>query len=103
VQDRGRGLGVGADLAGGRSQGVGGLERVPALGPLAARRAVAYVDAELADQRLARDLGLELVGCAGLDQATAAVRTRIGQVRFVALRNLFGWRGRAVPVVSARS
>ena len=98
VQDRGRGLGVGADLAGGRAQGVGRLERVPALGPLAARLAVADVDAELADQRRAGDLGLELVGRAGLDEAAPAVRAGVGQVGLVALGDLFGWRRRAVAV-----
>ena len=98
VQDRGGGLGVGADLAGGRAQGVGRLERVPALGPLAARLAVADVDAELADQRRAGDLGLELVGRAGLDEAAPAVRAGVGEVGLVALGDLFGRRRRAVAV-----
>src|SRR5215207_5604126 len=50
--------GVGADLAGGRAQGVGRLQRVAALGPPAARRAVPDVDAELAEEGRAGDLGL---------------------------------------------
>ena len=74
VQERRGGQGIGADLTGGGAQGVGGLKRVPALGPLAALLAVPDMDAELADQRLAWDLGLELVGRAGLDEATPAVR-----------------------------
>src|SRR5207247_1233165 len=94
----GGGLGIGADLTGGRAQGVGRLERVTALGPLAARLAVTDVDAELADQRRAGDLGLELVGRAGLDEAAPAVRAGVGQVRLVALGNLLGRRWRAVAV-----
>jgi hypothetical protein len=74
VQDGGGGLGIGSDLTGGRAQRIRCLERVPALGPLAARLTVADVDAELADQWLAGNLGLELVGCPGLDEATPAVR-----------------------------
>src|SRR5262249_9319586 len=98
VQDRGGGLGIGADLASGRTQGVGRLERVAAPGPLAARLAVADVDAELADEGRAGDLGLELVGRAGLNEAAAAVRAGVGQVRLGALGGLFGWGRRAVPV-----
>src|SRR5689334_15142113 len=103
MQDRHRGLGVGADLAGGRAQGVGRLERVPALGPLAARLAVPDVDAELADQRGARDLGLELVGGAGLDEAAPAVRAGIGERSLVALGDLLGRGRRAVAVPSNTS
>ena len=98
VQDRRGGLGVRADLTGGRAQGVGRLERVPALGPLAARLAVPDVDAELADQRGAGDVGLVLVGGAGLDEAAAAVWARVGQVRLVALGDLIGRGRRAVAV-----
>ena len=98
MQDgRGR-LGIGADLAGRGTQGVGGLERVPALGPLAARVAVADVDAELADQGRAGDVGLELVGRAGLDEAAAAVRAGVGQAGLVALGDLLGRGRRAVAV-----
>src|SRR4051812_25574943 len=43
----------------------------------AARLAVADVNSELADQRRAGDLGLELVGRAGLDEAATAARARI--------------------------
>lgn len=71
---------------------------MPALSPLAARLAVADVDAELADQRLSRALGLELVGRAGLDEAAPAVRAGGGQVSGVALGDLFGRWWRAVLV-----
>src|SRR5262249_3121163 len=84
VEECGGGLGPGADLAGGGAQRVGRLERVAALGPLAARLAVADVDAELADQRGAVDLGLELVGRAGLDEAAPAVRARVGELGLMA-------------------
>ena len=92
VQQRGGGLGIGADLTGGRAQRVGRLERVPALGPFPACLAVADVDVELAHQGRARDLGLELVGRAGLDEAAPAVRTHIGKLGLVALGDRFRWR-----------
>ena len=46
----------------------------------------------------AGDLGLELVGRAGLDEAAPAVRAGVGQVGLVALGDLFGRRRRAVAV-----
>jgi len=102
VEERGGGLRIGADLTGGRTQRVGGLEWVPALGPLAACVAVADVDAELAEERRARNLGLELLGRAGLDEATLAVRAHIREGRLVALSDRFRWRGPvAVLAVSA--
>ena len=88
MQDGRGGLGIGTDLAGGRPQGVARLDRVPALGSLATRLAASDVNAELADQRRAGDLGLELVNRAGLDEATAAVGAGVGQVRLVALGDL---------------
>jgi hypothetical protein len=97
VQECGCGLGIGADLTGSRAQRVGRLERVPPLGAPAAPIAVADVDPELTDQRRAGELGVELVGRAGLDEAAAAVRARIGEVGLVALGDWFGWRG-SVPV-----
>ena len=90
VEERGGRLRIGADLAGGRAEGVGRLERVPALGPLAARVAVADVDPELADQRGAWDLGLELVGRAGLDEPAPAVRAGVREAGLVALGDLLG-------------
>ncbi len=71
---------------GGCARRVGRRERVPALGPLAARTAAANVDAELADQRGAGDLGRELLGRAGLDESPPAVRAGIGEVGLVAPR-----------------
>lgn len=71
-----------------------------ALGPLPAGLTVPDVDTELADQRRAGDLGLELVGRAGLDELAAAVRARVGQVRLVALVDLVGWGRRAVAVLA---
>jgi hypothetical protein len=56
------------------------------------------VGAERADQRRARDLGLERVGRAGLGEATTAVRTGVWEVGVVALGDRFGWWRRAVPV-----
>ena len=89
VQDRRGGLGVGADLAGRRAQRVGGLERVPALGPLAARLAVADVDAELADQRL----------CAGSRSGTGRpCRSRRGGPGSAGRRRAGAPRGTRRPV-----
>jgi len=78
VQEGHRRLGVGADLTGRSTQGVGGLEWVPPLGPSATVATMTDVDGELTDQRLTRDLGLELFGCPGLNEGTAAVRAGVG-------------------------
>jgi hypothetical protein len=59
---------------------------------------VTDVDAELPYQRFTRNVGLELVGRAGLDEAAAAVRAPIGEVRLVVLGDLVERRGRAVRV-----
>lgn len=83
------GLGIGADPAGGCAQRIGRMERVAALKPHAARVAVPGVNAELADERLAGDLGLELVGRASLDNAALSVRTGARGARRVAPRDLF--------------
>ena len=102
MQDRGRGLGVGADLAGRRTEGAGRLERVTALGSLAARLAMPDVDAELADQRLTGNVGLELVRRAGLDEPALAMRARVGERGLVTFGDLLGRRWRAC-VYSSRS
>src|SRR5438552_11671519 len=47
VQVHGGGLGVGAELAGGRAKGVGGLKRMAALDPLSAAAAAAHLHVEL--------------------------------------------------------
>jgi hypothetical protein len=98
VQERGRGLSIRADLAGGRAQSVGSLQRVSALAALAALLAVADVDAKLANQRLARNLGLELIGDAGFDKVALTVRAGIGEVGLMALGDLFGGRWRTVAM-----
>jgi hypothetical protein len=97
VQQGHRGLGVGADLTGRRAQRVGCLERVPPLGPTPAVGTVPQVNGELADQRGAWDLGLELLGGAGLDERAAAVRARVGQWGLVTLGDRSG-RQRPVPM-----
>jgi hypothetical protein len=58
------------------------------------------VDAELPHEGLAGDLGLKLVGGAGLDEAAPAVRAGIGEVRLVALGDLLGRGWRAVTVLA---
>src|SRR5580658_1983084 len=55
------GLGVGAELALGGAGRVGGLQRMSATQMLAALLAMAAMDLEFADDRLAWDLGLELL------------------------------------------
>ena len=59
---------------------------------------MADVDAELADQRAAWDVGLELVGGAGLDEAAPAVRAGVGEAGVVALGALVGRRRGPVAV-----
>ena len=77
-QRRGR-LRLGADLAGGRSQGVGGLQVVAALHASAAAATVTDVDPELAYDRPAGNLGLELLGHGVLDEAALTVRAGVGE------------------------
>ena len=60
--------------------------------PLAAAVAVADVDAEPADERLAGNLGLELFGDIGFDEVSPAVRASVGEVGFEVLVHLFGQR-----------
>lgn len=73
------GLGVGAGLAGGGPQGVGGLQGVAALGPPAAALAVSDGDVELPAEGLTRDLGLKLLRDRGFDQLPLAMRTGFGE------------------------
>jgi hypothetical protein len=58
------------------------------------------VDAKLPHEGGAGDVGLELVGGAGLDEAAPAVRAPIGERSLVALGDLPGRRWRAVPVLA---
>src|SRR6516225_6092671 len=70
--DDGR-LSVGTQLGSGGPQGIGGLQRVPALEALLAVAAAADMDVELAPDRAARDLDLVLVGDVGFLDGPAAV------------------------------
>ena len=63
-----------------------------ALDPAAALTALADVDVELAVNRLARDLDLELLGDVRLVERTAAVGAAVRQGRLVNLVDLFGGR-----------
>jgi len=100
VQQRSRRLGIGPDLAGGRAHGVGGLQGMPPLHPSATLVAVTDMDAELAHDGPTRDVGLELLGDAGFDQASLAVRAGVRQRRFVAFVDLFGRRFGAMTVAT---
>ena len=61
------------------------LDAAPAL------TALPDVDVELAVNRLARDLHLELLGDVGLVEGAAAVGTDLGQRHFVDLIDVGGW------------
>ena len=100
VQQHGGGLGVGSDLAGGRAEGVRGLQGVAALHAAAAAGAVADVDVELADDGPAGDVGLVLVNDFGFDEPAVAVGAVVGEGGFVALGDLLG-RRRGPMAVSA--
>jgi hypothetical protein len=94
VQQRCGRLRLRADLAGGRPQGVGGLQVVSALHASAALGTVTDVDAELPHDRPARDLGLELLGHGALDEAALTVGAGVGERGLVAFADLFRrWRG----------
>jgi len=76
--DDGR-LGIAAELAPGRARGIAGLQGVTAADLLAALLAMAAVDLELPHDGLARDLGLELLVEAVLDDFALAMRARLRQ------------------------
>src|SRR5262245_12413759 len=100
---RGRGgLGVGAKLTGGCSQGTGGLQRMAALEAPATTAAAADVDGELADERPAGDFGLVLRGNLSLLNLAAAVRTSAGKWGIEDLIALAGLRWLAVAVATVR-
>src|SRR5262249_45928837 len=98
-------LRVGAELGRGRPQGVGGLERVPALEAPAAVRALADVDVEPAMSGPARDLDLVLLIDVGfLDRAatTGTTGAVLRQGGFVDLVDALGrWAVRLGAVVRA--
>jgi hypothetical protein len=102
VQQRRRRLRLGADLAGGRPQGVGGLQGVPALHAPAAPGAVTDRHPGLAHERPAGDLGLELLGPCALDEAAPAVRAGVGERGLVAFADLLRRRRRAMAVPAVR-
>src|SRR5262249_28580733 len=94
------GLGVGADLAGGGADRVAGLQRVPAPARPAAGAAAPAVDGEAAHDRVARDVGLELLVGMGLLDGAAAVGAGTGQRSVVGLVHLLGGRWRTVAVAA---
>ena len=98
VQGDDRGLGVGADLAAGRAEGVGGLEGVPAPEAATAAVAAADVDVELPDDGLAGDVGLELGGDFGLDDGAAAAGAGVGEWGLEDLVDAVGGGRRSVAV-----
>src|SRR5262245_16145267 len=85
-------LSVRPQLRRGGSQGVGGLQRVPALNAPATLPAATDVDVEPAVDRPARDLDLVLLIDAGLLDGATAIGAGNGQGGLVNLVNLLGWR-----------
>jgi hypothetical protein len=75
LEQDGRGLSLRADLAGGGAGGVGGLQRVAAADGAVAALAAAAVDVDLAAQRFAGQVNLELAIDVGFDEVAEAVRT----------------------------
>ena len=60
------------------------------LGPLPTRLTLANMNAELSDQWLARNVGLELFVGAGLNQLPLAMRTGVREVGIITLIDSFG-------------
>ena len=67
---------------------------------LAAVSAVAAMDAELAEDRLTRNLGLELLVEMVLHDIAAAIGTALGQGSFVGFIDLAGRRWRAMAMLA---
>src|SRR3984957_18276475 len=84
------GLGIGSKLSGGGTQGVGRLQGMASLNATLALTALADVDVELAVNRLARDLNLELLSNVGFVQGAAAVGANVRQGGLMTLVNLVG-------------
>jgi hypothetical protein len=84
------GLGVGPQLGGGGTEGVGRLQGVAPLNPTAALPALADVDVELPVNGLTRDFDLELLGDVGFVEGAAAVGAGVRQSRLVSLVDLVG-------------
>ncbi|HLW63936.1 MAG TPA: hypothetical protein VKS79_01370 [Gemmataceae bacterium] len=89
--DHGR-LDIGSELTGGSPEGIGSLQRMPALHTTVAAPAATDVEIELALNRLAWNLDLELLLNVGFVDGTAAIGTGIGQRGFVDFVNLLGRR-----------
>src|SRR5579884_2491789 len=87
--DDGR-LGIGAELSGGGSQGIGSLQGVAALHAAATLPAAADVNVELTVDRPTRDLDLVLMVDVRLVDGTAAVGAGVGQRRLVGFVDLLG-------------
>jgi hypothetical protein len=89
-------LGIRSQLGGGSAEGIGGLQGMASLHAAMTLRALADVDIELAVNRLARDLDLELLGDVGFVEGSAAVGADVGQECLVNFVDLFGGRWLAV-------
>src|SRR5262249_42411516 len=90
------GLGIGPQLRGSGTQGVGRLQGMASLNATLALTTPADVDVELPVDGLARDLELELLSDVGFVKQAAAVRADFGQRRLMHLVDLFGGRWLAV-------
>lgn len=100
VQQRRRRLGFGADLTGGRSQGVGGLQVVPALHASAAAGAVADMHPKLSHDGPTRNLGLKLLGHFTLDKSAVAVGASVGERGVKAFVDAFRRRRGSMAVLA---
>jgi hypothetical protein len=94
------GLSVGAELALGGAGRITGLQLMSATQMLAALAAMAAMNVELAEDRLAWDIGLELRIEMILDDRSAARGALIGQGRLVGFIDPFGWRRLAMSVTA---
>jgi hypothetical protein len=91
-------LSVAAELALSSASGVAGLQRMSAPQKLAAFFALAAVDCEFADDRLARNLGLKLSIEMPFDDIATTTGTAIGQNRVELFINLVWGRRLAMGV-----
>ena len=84
------GLSIGSQLSGRGAEGVGGLQAMASLHAAMALTALTDMNVELAMDRLAWDLHLELLGDMGFVEEAAAVGADVRQRCFVDLIDLFG-------------
>ena len=87
--DNGR-LGIGSELGGGGSQGIGRLQRMSALHAAVAVPAAADVHVELAVNGLARNLDLILLVDVGLLHGAATVRAGLGEWGLIGFIDVLG-------------